>query len=430
MSEQQLTFAPRHHQLTNAQIWTADSQWLVFDVRSDQNEFNGKTIERVNVADGRVEVLYQASQGSYVGVVTVDPSSSDCYVCIHSPENPDAEWCYSFYYRRGVIISGKQAKNLEGFDFTPPFTAGALRGGTHVHQFSPDGKRISFTYNDYLMHQRSAESDQRNVGVAINLGPVVVNSLHPREYSGSHFCVLVTRTQVHPCPGSDEISRAYEEAWVGKHGYMRKDGSRQRYALAFIGDTIQSNGTKAAEVFIVDLPEDEAAFFIEGAEPLTGTPETLPAPPAGVKQRRLTWGTGIAPSPRHWLRSSPDGQSIGFLMADNAQVIQIWQVSPLGGKPRQITLLSHSVQSVFSWHPSGQYLAFISDNSLMLWDIERAKATRLTKKTIQAPCAEAIEWSPDGQKIAFMRLIDGWRQICLVTVSLFLREKRSAGYLR
>ncbi|MDT1785756.1 hypothetical protein QLF84_22175, partial [Salmonella enterica subsp. enterica serovar Oslo] len=28
----QITFKPRHHQLTNTQTWTPDSQWLVFDV--------------------------------------------------------------------------------------------------------------------------------------------------------------------------------------------------------------------------------------------------------------------------------------------------------------------------------------------------------------------------------------------------------------
>lgn len=33
MKEKQLTFAPRHHQLTNINVWTADSQWLVYDVR-------------------------------------------------------------------------------------------------------------------------------------------------------------------------------------------------------------------------------------------------------------------------------------------------------------------------------------------------------------------------------------------------------------
>ncbi len=49
-------------------------------------------------------------------------------------------------------------------------------------------------------------------------------------------------------PGSDEINRAYEEGWVGNH------------ALAFIGDTLAENGDKVPELFIVDLPQDEASW--------------------------------------------------------------------------------------------------------------------------------------------------------------------------
>jgi hypothetical protein len=51
----QVTFAPRHHQLTNINTWTPDSQWLVFDVRPSGASFTGETIERVNVNSGAVE---------------------------------------------------------------------------------------------------------------------------------------------------------------------------------------------------------------------------------------------------------------------------------------------------------------------------------------------------------------------------------------
>ena len=87
----QVTFAPRHHQLTNTRTWTADSRWLVFDVRPSGASFTGETIERVNVDTGDVEILYRAGQGAYVGVVTVHPSV-DKYVFIHGPENPDEGW--------------------------------------------------------------------------------------------------------------------------------------------------------------------------------------------------------------------------------------------------------------------------------------------------------------------------------------------------
>lgn len=142
MKETQLTFSPRHHQLTNINVWTADSQWLVYDVRPSGASFTGLTIERVNVVSGETEVLYQVGDGAHVGVVTASPDLPARYVCIHGPEHPDSQWHYDFHHRRGVIIQQGVAENLDACDITPPFTAGALRGGSHVHVFSPDGSRL------------------------------------------------------------------------------------------------------------------------------------------------------------------------------------------------------------------------------------------------------------------------------------------------
>ncbi|VAS28735.1 galactonate operon transcriptional repressor [Klebsiella pneumoniae] len=221
----QVTFAPRHHQLTNINTWTPDSQWLVFDVRPSGASFTGETIERVNVNSGTVETIYRATQGAHVGVVTVHPTQ-ERYVFIHGPERPDAQWQYDFHHRRGVVAFQGAVENLDAMDITPPYTPGALRGGSHVHVYSPNGQFVSFTYNDHLLHERDPALDLRNVGVAAPYGPVTPQGQHPREYGGSHWCVLVSRTTPAPAPGSDEINRAYEEGWVGNH------------TLAFIGDTL------------------------------------------------------------------------------------------------------------------------------------------------------------------------------------------------
>jgi len=414
MSEKQITFAARQHQLTNINVWTADSQWLAFDVRPSGASFTSQTIERVNVTTGQVEVLYRAQHGAHVGVVTVSPDLSPRYVCIHGPEHPDAAWHYDFHHRRGVIIEHGTATNLDACDITPPFTPGALRGGSHVHVFSPDGSRLSFTYNDHVMHARDSRQDLRNVGIAVPLHPVTPVKQHPREYDGSYFCLLVSQTHVQPVPGSDQINRAYEECWVGNHGYQKPDGSWQRWAIAFIGDTLTTQGTKRPEVFIVDLPDALEDYARAGDAPLEGSREQLPAPPAGVRQRRLTVSDGVALQPRHWLRAAPDGSVIAFLMADTAQVIQLWAVSPNGGEPRQITQLNHSIQSAFSWHPDGQSIAFICDNSVMRCDVSSGDCQRLTHRTEAAPSGDAVVWSPDGTLIAFMREVDGWRQLFTV----------------
>lgn len=421
MPEKQLTFHQRNHQLTNINIWTADSHWLVYDVRPDGATFTSLTVERVNLS-GQTEVLYQAADGAHVGVITSSSDLPPRYVCIHGPEHPDSLWKYDFHHRRGVIIQNGLVENLDACDITPPFTPGALRGGSHVHVFSPDSTRLSFTYNDHVMHELDSKEDLRNVGVAVPLHPVCPPKAHPREYDGSHFCVLVSKTTSSPQPGSDEINRAYEEGWIGEEGYLRTDGHRQRWALAFIGDTLNLKGEKVPEVFIVDLPDNMADYALAGSEPLAGTATTLPAPPRGVTQRRLTFThecvyPGLATSPRHWLRSSPDGRAIAFLMKDDDGVVQLWTVSPAGGRLRQVTHAASDIQSAFSWHPDGQSVAFINDNSVMLCDTGNGKMRRLTARTTEAPLADAVVCSPDGLHVAYLRTVAGFQQIFIAEVN-------------
>lgn len=399
----QVTFAPRNHQLTNTRTWTPDSQWLVFDVRPSGASFTGETIERVNVNSGTVETVYHATQGARVGVVTVHPTQ-ERYVFIHGPEQPDAQWQYDFHHRRGVVAFQGAVENLDAMDITAPYTPGALRGGSHVHVYSPNGQFVSFTYNDHVLHERDPALDLRNVGVAAPYGPVTPQGKHPREYSGSHWCVLVSRTTPTPVPGSDEINRAYEEGWVGNH------------ALAFIGDTLAENGDKVPELFIVDLPQDEAGWKQPGGGPLAGTATTMPAPPAGVSQRRLTFThhrryPGLVNVPRHWVRANPQATAIAFLMCDDAGVVQLWLISPQGGEPRQLTYHASGIQSAFNWHPSGEWLGFVLEDRIACCHAGTGDITFLTKLHAHAPSADAIVFSPDGKQIAWMEEVDGYRQL-------------------
>lgn len=413
----QLTFAPRNHQLTNINAWTPDSRWLAFDVRPSGASFTGETIERVNVQTGEVQVIYRATHNAHVGVVTVNPQDPARYVFIHGPENPDADWHYDFHHRRGVVVQDGRASNLDAMDITAPFTPGALRGGSHVHVWSPDGSRLSFTYNDHVLHALAPALDLRNVGVALPYGPVHPQGSHPREYAGSHWCVLVSCTTPQPRPGSDDINRAYEEGWVGAQGYLKPDGTRQRWALAFIGDTLSVKGDKVPELFIVDLPENAAAWKQAGEAPLEGTATTLPAPPAGVMQRRLTFThsrryPGLATTPRHWVRSSTDGANLAFLMCDDAGVAQLWLMSPNGGEPRQLTH-GAGVDSAFNWHPQGRFIGFVQGRRIVLCDAQTGAITALTAEQPVAPSPDAVLFSPDGKNIAWMQDVDGFRQLMI-----------------
>lgn len=428
----QITTAPHGHVLTNCGVWSADSRWIVYDVRStpDGSTFDGTRIERVEVDTGRVEVLYESRDGACCGVVTVSPVD-DRVAFILGPERPTAGWSYGAARRQGVVVrasSPGEAEPLDARDLVAPFTAGALRGGTHVHVFSPDAAAVSFTYEDDVLERATAPAERnlRAVGVSVCGRPTVVPRSHPRNHGGSSFTVLVTRLMDEPRPGSDEIMKAFEEAWVGADGYVRRDGSRQRRALAFQGNVVTDAGRTISEVFVVDLPDDLAGLLVVGDGPLAGTATTRPAPPHGVRQRRLTFTAarrhpGVQ-GPRHWLRSSPDGSRIGFLMRDDAGVVQLFTVSPEGGEPRQVTRGATGIASAFTWSPDGRSIACAIDGCIGLVNAETGTLTRLTPPVHDdsAPRPEACVVSPDGRRIAYSRCVPGnegvFNQIFVVDV--------------
>jgi hypothetical protein len=435
--ERQLTANAGNHLLTNANIWSPDGQWIVYDVRSDSEGtfFDGEHIEMVNVETGEVRRLYTSKNGAKCGVATFDPFHPRV-VFILGPEHPSSDWQYGPSHRQGVSVAvdhPDQAIYLDARDLTPPLTPGALRGGSHVHVWDSAGEWLSFTYNDALLDQFATESanndiDQRNVGVSAPLGEVRVKKDHPRNHDGTLFSVLVTKTRAQPKPGSDEIARAFEESWVGTKGYVRADGSWQRHSLAFQGEVVTERGEKISEVFIVDLPEDLTVPSPDG--PLEGTLSRRPLPPLGTEQRRLTYSENSAypgiQGARHWLKSAPDGSQIGFLGRDDAGVVQIWTVSPEGSAPRQITRDCWSVASSFSWNPMGQLIAYVADNSVFVVDVVTGASTRLTVKSSDehAPLALACVFSPDGRQIAYLRRLPfsnspdapQWNQIFTVAV--------------
>lgn len=429
--ETQVTRAATGHILTNFGAWSPDGEWLAYDVRSDAagERFDGRRIEAVNVVSGEVRVLYEADHGAQVGVVTWHPQHAEV-VFIHGPENPAQDWQYGPWHRRGALVDFTRpglARNLDARDLTPPFTAGALRGGSHVHVFSPDGRLVSFTYEDHVLAQPGlppeAEPNQRNLGVTVLGRPVNVPKTHPRNHDGEGFTVLVTRTVKQPRPGSDDIQKAFEEGWVGTGGYVRADGTRQRYALAFQGHVMTARGEVISEVFMADLPED---LTRPGDGPLAGTATLRPAPPAGVTQRRLTFTAdrrhpGIQ-GPRHWLRTSPDGSQIAFLMKDDAGVVQLWTVSPNGGPPRQLTRNPRGIASAFTWSPDGRWLAHVGHGSVCVTDAATGVTHVLTppREPRAAPRPEACVFAPDSRRIAYVRRVEQavgtFNQVFVVTL--------------
>lgn len=427
-AEIQLTSSPTGHILTNVGAWSPDGEWLAYDVRSDAagDQFDGDRIEAVNVRTREIRVLYRTGNGAHCGVVTWHPAKPEV-VFIHGPERPTPDWQYGPVHREGARVEFDRpgvARRLDARNLAEPFTAGALRGGSHVHVFSGDGSRVSFTYEDHVLaalgDAGSHDRNQRNLGVTVVGRPVTVPRTHPRNHDGD-FTVLVTRTVNEPKPGSNEIRRAFEEGWVGTNGYVRADGVRQIHALAFQGQVVTPSGEAIAEVFLADMPAD---LTQPGSGPLAGTATLRPSPPAGVAQHRLTFTAGRKfpgiQGPRHWLRSSPDGSRIAFLMRDEAGIAQLWTIAPQGGSPRQLTHNFFDIASAFTWSGDGRWLGHVGDGSVCVTDAGSGATHRLTPpvEAAAAPRPEACVFAPDSRRIAYVRRVlgnQGWFNQIFIT---------------
>jgi hypothetical protein len=299
---------------------------------------------------------------------------------------------------------------MDARDITFPFTPGALRGGTHQHEWSSDGQWIGFTYNDAIMKSLEDRTgihwNLRTIGVSCPIKSVKVDPDSADENNdGTHFSVLVVKVVPNPVPGSDEISHAADDSWVGTSGYQKPDGSWQR-ARAFIGTVRNRNNEPVKEVFIVDIPEK---IDIPGADgPLEGTETTFLMPPKGTVQRRLTWtADSNHPGCSGFTRCSSDGKYIAFRAKDENGVDQVFFISPIGGVPMQITSHETPVQSAVRWQLDGNAIFYIWDNSIIKLKLNNGGPAgnfqRLTQRTDE-PLFNFIV-AHNGKLIAFNRFV-------------------------
>ena len=274
------------HCLAPSGAWSPDSEWIVYDTRSDAagQKFDGGAIQCVNVRSGQVRTLYRTRNGAACGVASWNPRRDKREVVfVHGPENPTASYFYAPHQRRGVRVdasaqlrrpkwhrepemdakaasagvadhpevaeverampSGKIARggepvvtslvparwpcrNLDARDLLgPQFTDGALRGGTGDHQYSPDGALVASSYVDAVLLRNQASGAYGRVETACVCtavttldgrgGVEVDKEEHPRNHDGDGWTVVATSHEDAPRVGSDEISNATREAWIG-----------------------------------------------------------------------------------------------------------------------------------------------------------------------------------------------------------------------
>ncbi|HTN08598.1 DUF3748 domain-containing protein [Agriterribacter sp.] len=414
-TEKQLTHDPQGHFLNSTQVFSPDDEWIVYDTRNDDGGIGVTgSIEMANVPTGKIQPLYhtqnQTKYGPGVGAATFSPTNPTV-LFIHGIRNANEAHPYGFTRRTGVAIHTTKPFEpvfMDARNITPPFTPGALRGGTHAHSWSGDGQWISFTYNDYIMEQLSktdtAVKDLRTIAVMMPGTVTVPDDGAMENNNGAYFSAIVAKVTEKPEPGSNEIDKAFDECWIGSKGYQKADGSWQHRAVAFQGNVRNEKNETIAEVFVTDIPDD-----ITKASPgdhLEGTARTRPDLPAGVVQRRITHTPEGIQGPRHWLRTTPDGSLILFMAKDPKGIIQVYGVSPNGGSISQVTFNDFSIQGPINISPDGSYVSYIADNSVFITGIQTHLAERLTPRGTDedVPFGAAI-WSNDGRILAFNRRV-------------------------
>jgi hypothetical protein len=414
--ERQITHDSAHdHLLDNNDNFSPDDRFLVFDTRTPAGIHESALIAKVEIATGKITPLYRPQHANAFGPGAAAASFAHKHnevAFIHGPLEPTGpDNQYEKHCRLGAIVSGDGSGHFRFADarnVKPPFTVGALRGGTHRHEFSGDDQWIGFTYNDAVVRAHGLAIDKhldlRTIGV-MKLGhPVRVPQAGQFSSEGESFAVLVVVVRPDPKPGTDEISCAAFDSWIGLTGYRRADGKRQR-GRAFIGTMRNKKGHPLDELYIVDIPEDVTVPGPLG--PLEGTESTFPMPPAGASQRRLTHTeTSAFPGCQGIARSSPDGERIAFRLRDDKGQWQIFLISPQGGQPQQATFVDGGVDTDARWHPSGDAIACIAGNRILITDVRPGPHFgRSTVLIDRGPSPFALVWSNDGKTLAYNRTI-------------------------
>lgn len=378
----QVTFTPKNHDLDNNDNFSADSRFLCYDTREmlGAGIENCRSIEMVEVATGKETMLYspkkaitgvQAAPG--VGAVSFNPVAMEV-AFIHGPPVAEVE-ARGFYgkpNRNGAMVpadgSGKRAwLDCRDVATDRPTMPGAHRGGTHRHEYSRDGSRIGFTYDDFLLPQYD-----RTIGY---LEP------HPKAPGGaSHWFAILVPVTAKGISEPGELEKAWGDSWVDREGTMR----------AFIGKVREEDGSYQQSLFVVDVPKS-VDITTAGA----GTATRFPTPPEGVCVRRLThsWADGI-------VRGSPDGTQVAYYGKDEADVVQVFTIAADGSEEaRQVTRFEEGAGVALRWHPSGDSILCISENAVTRTNLATGETEWLTDR--EGPARKNLVVSPDGKLAAY-----------------------------
>lgn len=394
--ENQVTFSAKNHNLDNNDNFSADGRFLVYDTRETVGPGieNCQSIEMVALATGEETVLYspetivgvEAAPG--VGAASFSPVDDEV-VFIHGPpvEEVDERGYYGKPNRTGAAVRLEEPGAVTWVDRRDvatdrPTVAGAHRGGTHRHEYSLDGARIGFTYDDFLLQDYG-----RTIGYMES---------HPDTPEGAtHYVAMLVPVAPEGAATPGDIVYAAGDSWVGRAGTMR----------AFVGKVMEDDGTYQESLFIIDVPKDVDITTADA-----GTATRFPSPPEGVSIRRITQGfaQGI-------VRGTRDGDRIAYYGRDTSGRLQVFVVDSDGSdghehrlkRPIQVTSLALGAGPGLRWHPSGKSVAFTSDGGIVVACVE--VGPYLGKAVVLTAHGDAerinLVWSPDGKTLAYNKAV-------------------------
>ena len=387
MTEKQITFSPKTHALDNNDNFSPDGLFLCYDTRGtvfNENLANSKSIEKVEISSGVETVLWEppsvtgeeAAPG--VAAASFHPFENKV-IFIHGPrlEEVKERGPYGIRNRTALVVDGEGKLNSVNIDLrdisSQLTTVGAHRGGTHRHEYSRNGKRIGFTYDDNLI-----QDYDRTIGF---LQP---DAYAPEGYT--HYFAVILKPSKTGLSLAGEIEKAYGDSWIDEAGSMR----------AFIGKVRAKNGIDYEnDLFVADIPAD---INIKTAN--SGSQDQYPEPPEGISIRRLTQGMDV----RGIVRGSPNGTQLAFAAPDKDGIDQVYITNALGRdkQPTRLTGLASPVSSI-RWHPSGEWVFFISNGNVFVTYLGSRLGSGLTIQLCDDRLLrDQLVVSPDGNLLAYI----------------------------
>ena len=410
----QLTFDDNGHTLHHNQIESFDENFLVFDTRNDDTNISETPhIKILDIRTKKISTIYstqnQTEFGPGVGAATFSPIHNKV-IFIHGIRNSTGLKPYSATRRTGVAIDLKNPNQpifMDARNIYSPFTTGALRGGTHSHSWHENGKWISFTYNDFVIEETSKTDDsikdQRVVGIMYPEKVEVPLDNNFENNSGEMFSIIVSKVVTNAKYDTDEIEKAFDECWI-----------KSTNNIAFQGNVRDVNGNLKTEIFIASIPEK---ISISEKDDLEGALKTLPSVPACISQKRITTTKNGISHLRHWLRSSPDGKIIYFLMEDDNKITQLFGVNLLDEKIIQYTFLEYSITSPFNISGDGNYVVYYSNSKIMVTNLSEKNSKVVYNSLLYNNDLTGIpSFSLNGKNIYFNQFVPNKNNIKYIQI--------------